>query len=151
MSEEDAALFWKVDTPTDPASGEESADPILDSTEATPVKGLCLETTTLPEPARATSTPAVDCDIRKVTPVETVQDTKSAVQSQATNTVDVDEVQGDEVAILRCRQVMTGTQTGNGDSFKETETLNLKGTLSEDASSTTPIETTSLDYPGPKT
>ncbi len=34
MSEEDAALFWRVDTPTDPVSGEDSADPTLDSTEA---------------------------------------------------------------------------------------------------------------------
>ncbi len=82
MSEEDAALFWRVDTPIDPVSGKESADPVLDSTEATPVKGLCLETMTLPTSVRATSAPAVDCSPGKVALAETAQDTKPAVQSQ---------------------------------------------------------------------
>ena len=49
MSEEDAALFWRVDVPADPVSGEESADQTVESTEAMPAEGLCLETTTLPE------------------------------------------------------------------------------------------------------
>ena len=118
-------------------SGEESADPTLDSTEATPVKGLCLETTTLLEPARATSVPAVDCGPRKVTLAETEQDSKPAVRSQATKTESADEIQEAETAIPRLRQVTTGTQTGNGESFQETEILNLKETLSEDASSHT--------------
>ncbi len=150
MSEEDAALFWKVYTPTDPVSGDESTDPILDSTEATPVKGLCLETTTWPEPARATNVPAVDCGIRKVTLAETAQDTKPAVQSQANHTVDVDELQGDEIDISRLHQVTTGTQTESGDSLQEAKTLNLKETLSEDTSSNTPIETTSCGLPQSK-
>ncbi len=93
MSEEDAALFWGVGTSTDPVSGEEGAGSTVDSTEATPVKGLCLETTTLPEQTRATNAPTVDCGIGKTTSAETAQDTKPAVQSQATNTVVVDEIQ----------------------------------------------------------
>ena len=118
MSEENAALFWRVDTPTYPVSGEEGAGPVLDSTEATAVKGLCPETTTLPEPARAASAPAMGCGPRKVILAETEQDTKPAVQSQATNTVDTDEIQEAETAIPRLHQVTTGTQTGNGDSFQ---------------------------------
>ncbi len=86
----------------------------------------------------------MDCGPRKVTLAETEQDTKPAVRSQATNTEDADEIQEAETAIPRLRQVTTGTQTGNGDSFQQTETLNLKETLSEDASSNTPIETTSF-------
>ncbi len=112
MSEEDAALFWRVDTPTDPVSGEENADPTLDSTETTPVKGLCLETTTLPWQARATSTPVVDCGPRKVTLAETEQDRKPAVQSKSTNMEDADEIQEAATAIPRLRRVTTGTQTG---------------------------------------
>ncbi len=150
MSEEDATLFWRVDTPTDPVSGEESVDPTLDSTEATSVKGLCLETMTLPKQARATSAPAVDCGPRKVTLAETEQDTKPAVQSQASNAVDVDEIQEAETAIPRLCQVTTGTQTGNGDSLQEAETLNLKETVSEETSSNTPTETTSCGLSQPK-
>ncbi len=93
MTKEDAAIFWGMDATTDPVSGEKSTDPALDSTEATPVKGLCLRAMTLPEPVIATSEPAVDCSTVKVAPAETVQDTKPAVQPQATNTVDVDENQ----------------------------------------------------------
>ncbi len=48
----------------------------------------------MPEQARATNAPAVDCDIRKATQAETALETKPAVQSQAKNTVDVDEIQG---------------------------------------------------------
>ncbi len=62
MSEEDAALFWRVDTSTDPVSGGERADIALDSTEATPAKGLCLTATTLPEPVIASH----QCARRKV-------------------------------------------------------------------------------------
>ena len=83
MSEEDAALFWRVDTPTDLVSGEESAGQTLEPIEATPVEGLCLETMTLPEQARATNAPTVDCGIRKTTSAKNAQDTKPAVQSQA--------------------------------------------------------------------
>ncbi len=68
MSEEDAALFWRVDTPTDPVSGQESADPALYSAEAMPVNGLFLRATTLPEPMIATSVPAVACSTAKVAP-----------------------------------------------------------------------------------
>ncbi len=152
MSEEDAALFWKVDTPTDPVSREESADTTPDSTETTPAKGLCLETATLPEQARATNAPTMDCGIRKTRPTsaEIAQDTKPAVRSQATNTVDINEIQGDEIAIPILHQVTTGTQTESGDSSSEVETLNLKETLSEDASLNTPIETTSSGQSQPK-
>ncbi len=94
------------------------------------MKGLCLETTTLPEPARAASTPAVDCGPRKVIPAETEQTTNPAVQSQATNTEDADEIQKTETAIPRLRQATTATQTGNEDSLQEAEILNLKETLS---------------------
>ncbi len=150
MLEEDAALFWRVGAPTDTVFGETSTDLVLDSIEAMPVEGLCLETTTLPEPVRAASAPAVECSTVKVAQVETAQDTKLAVQPQATNTVDVDETQEAETAIQKLRQVMTGTQTGNGDSLQEAGTLNLKETLSEDASSDTPIETTSFGLTQPK-
>ncbi len=92
MSEEDAVLFWRVDTIIDPVSGEEDTYSALGLTEATPVKGLCLRTTTLPEPVIATSSPAVDCSTAKVAPAETAQDTKPAVQPQVTNMVDVDEI-----------------------------------------------------------
>ncbi len=141
MSEKDAALFWRIDTPTDPVSGEESAYPVLDLIEAMPVKGLCLEITPLPKPVRATSAPAVDCGTGKGALAETAQDTKPAVQSRATTTVDVDEIQEAGTAIQRLCQVTTGTQTESGDSLQEAETLNLKETLSEDTSSDTPIET----------
>ncbi len=141
MSDEVAALFWRVDTPADPVSGEESADPTVDSTGATPARGLCLETTTLAEQARATNASTVNCGIRKTTSAETVLDTKPAVQSQAINTVDVDEIQEAEISISRLRQVTNGTQTESGDSLQGTETLNLKETLSEETSSKTPIET----------
>ena len=150
MSEEDAALFWRADTSTALVSGEESAEPTLDSTEATPVRGLCLETTTLPEQARATNTPTMDGGIGKTASAETAQDTKPAVQSQATNTVVIDEIQGDEVAVLRLCQVTTGTQTESGDSSPEAETLNLKERVSEDVSLSTPIETTSFGPAQPK-
>ena len=150
MSEEDAALFWRVDTPTDPVSGEESTDPTLDSTEAMPVKGLSLEITTLPEQARATDAPAVDCGTRRATPAEAEQDNKAAVRSQATNMEDAEEIQEAETAISRLPQVTTSTQTVSGDSLQEAETLNLKETLSEDTSSNTQIETTSCGPPQPK-
>ncbi len=80
MSEEDAALFWRVDTPTGPMSEETSAHPALDTTEATPVRELCLEATALPEPGVATSVPAVESSTVKVAPVEITQDTKPAMQ-----------------------------------------------------------------------
>ncbi len=111
MSEDDAALFWGVDTPTNPVSEETSADPALDSTEAMPVEGLCLRAMTLPTPVVTTNAPAIKDSTMKIAPAKTVQDTKPAVQSQATNTVDVDEIQGDEIAILRLHQVTTDTQT----------------------------------------
>ena len=59
MSEEDTALFWRLDIPTDLVAGEENAGHTLESTEASPAEGLCLETTTLPEQAKATNTPTV--------------------------------------------------------------------------------------------
>ncbi len=68
MSEEDATLFWRVDTPTDSVSGEESAGQTLGSAEATPAEGLCLESTTLPEQERATKVPTAHCNIEKTTP-----------------------------------------------------------------------------------
>ncbi len=92
MSEEEDALFWRVDTPSNPVSGKKSAEPALDSTEATPVKGLCLEATTLAEPAVATSVPTVESRAMQVAPVEITQDTKPAMQHRATNTVDADEI-----------------------------------------------------------
>ncbi len=150
ISEEDAALFWGVDTPTNPMAGEESADQTLESTEATPAEGLCLETTTLPEQARAINMPTKECSIGKTIPAEAAQDTGPAVQSQATNTVVVDEIQGNEIAIPMLRQDTTGTQTESGDSSLEAETLNLKETMSEETSSNTPIETTSSGPPQPK-
>ncbi len=113
MSEEDAALFWRVDTPTDLVSGEESAGQTLESTEATPAEGLCLETTTLPKQARATNAPTMDCGVRKTTSAEIVQDTKPAVQSQATNTVDVDEIQEAEIAVSRLRQGSSSSSSSN--------------------------------------
>ncbi len=61
---------------------------------------------TLPEPVRATSAPTVGCGKRKVTPAETEQDTKPAVQFQVTNTVHVDEIQEAERAVLQPRQKM---------------------------------------------
>ena len=144
------ALFWRVHTPTDLVSGEESADQTLESTGATPVEGLCLETTTLPEQVRTTNAPTVDCGIRKTTSAEIAQDTKPAVKSQATNTVEVDEIQEAEIAISRLCQVTTGTQTESGDSLQRAETSNLKETLSEEASSNTPIETVSFGLSQPK-
>ncbi len=150
MSEEDAALFWSVDTPTDPVSGEENTDQTLESTEATLAEGFCLETTTLPEQARATNVLTVHCNMRKTIPAET-QETKPAAQhAQATNTVVVDEIRGEEIAIPILRQLTTGTQTGSGDSSLEAETLNLEETVSEDTSSNTPIETTSSGPSQPK-
>ena len=150
MSEEDAALFWRVDTTTDPGSGKKSPDSALGLTEATLVKGLCLGTMTLLEPVIATSAPAIKCSTVKVAPAETAQDTKPAVQPQATNTVDVNEIQNAKAAIQRLRQVTTGTQTENENGLHYAETLNLKETLSEDASSNTPIETTSFGLTQPK-
>ena len=55
-----------------------------------------------------------------------------------------------ETAIQRLCQVTTGTQTENGDRLQETESLNLKETLSEEVSSNTPIETMSFGLTGPK-
>ncbi len=48
------------------------------------------------------------------------------------------------------RQIATGTQTESRGSLLETETLNLKETLSEETSSNTPIETMSLGRSQPK-
>ena len=90
------------------------------------------------------------CSIRKTNSAETTQDTKPAVQSQATNTVVVAEIPGNETTIPILCQVTVGTQTESGDSSLETETLNLKETLSEETSSNTPIETTSSGPPQPK-
>ncbi len=81
ISEEDAALFCSIDIPTDLVSGDESAGQTLASTEATLAEGLCLKTMTLPEQAKTTNTPTVECSIRKTTSAETAQDTKPAVQS----------------------------------------------------------------------
>ena len=150
MSEEDAALFWRVDTPTDPVLGEESAGQTLESTEATPVEGLCLEAMTSPEQARAVNMPTDECSIRKNTPAETAQDTKPAIQSQATDPVIGDEIQRNEIAAPLLRQATTGTQTESGDSLLETETLNLKETMHEETPSNTPIETMSSGPPQPK-
>ena len=136
MLEEDAALFWRVDTPTDPVLGEESAGQTLESTEATPAEGLCLEATTSPEQARAVNMLTDECSIRKNSRAETAQDTKPAVQSQATNPVVGEEIQGNEIAVPLLRQATTGTQTESGDSLLEAETLNLKETMSEQTSST---------------
>ena len=80
MSEEDAALFWRVDTPTDPMAGKESASQTLEPIEATPAEGLCLETTTLAKQARATNAPTVDHSVRETTSAEIAQDTKPAIQ-----------------------------------------------------------------------
>ncbi len=65
----------------------------------------------MPEPVTALSAPAVECSAVKIAPAETVQDTKSAVQPQTTNTVDVGEMQKTETAIHRLHQATTGTQT----------------------------------------
>ncbi len=150
MSEEDAALFWSIDIPMDPVLGEESAIQTLESIEATVIEGLCLKTKTLPEPVKATNTLTVECSIRKTTPTETVQDTKPAVQSQATNTAVKDETPGTETTISRLRQVTTGTQTDSRSSSSETETLNLRETIGEEISSSTLIETTSAGQSQPK-
>ena len=150
MSEEDAALFWSVDISTDPVSGEKSAGRTLESTEATPTKGLCLGTTTLPEQAKAINAPTVHCSIGKTTSADTAQYPKLAVRSQATNTVVVGEIPRNETVIQRLHQITTGTQTESGSSSLETETLNLKETLSEETFSNTPIETTSSGQPQPK-
>ncbi len=80
MSEEDAALFWKIDTDPDTVAGEESTSLAPDSTEATPVEGLCLRATRLCEPVTALNAPAVDCGTAKAAPTETAQDTKPAAQ-----------------------------------------------------------------------
>ncbi len=150
MSEEDAAIFWRVDTTTDPVSGEESTDSELGLTEATPGKGLCLRATTLPEPVIATSAPAVNCSTAEVAPAETAQDSKPAVQPQATNTVDVDETQEADAAIQRLCHVMTGTQTENENSLQDLETLNLKKTLSQGVLSNTLTETMFFGLTQPK-
>ncbi len=62
-------------------------------------------------------------------------DTKTAVQSQATNTEDTDEIQEAETAVPRLRQVTIGTQTESGNSLQEAKTSNLKETLSEETHS----------------
>ena len=150
MSEEDDALFWRVDTPTDPVLGEESTDPTLDSTEATLTEGLCLRTTTLPTPVVTTTTPEVKDSTVKVVPARSEQDTKPAVQFPATNTEDADETQEAETAIPRLRQATTGTQTELGDSLPEAKTSNLKETLSEETFSNAPKEATSFGLSKPK-
>ncbi len=55
MPQEDAALFWRIDTTTDLTSGEESTNPATGLIEATPVEGLCLRGTILSKPVIATS------------------------------------------------------------------------------------------------
>ncbi len=119
MSEEDAALFWSVGTPTDRVSNEQSTDQTLECMKATPVEGLCLETTTLPAQAKATQVPTMHCSIEKTIPTETAQDTKPAVQSRATNTIVIDGIQGNETAIQILRQITTGTQTESRDGSSE--------------------------------
>ena len=108
------------------------------------------EAMTLPEQAMAPNVPTVQCSIRKTTSAETAQDTKPAMQSQATNTVDVDEISGEKTTIPTLRQIATGTQTENRDSLLDTETLKLKETLSEETSSNTPKETMSSGQSQPK-
>ncbi len=51
------------------------------------------------------------------------------------------EIQKTETAIHRFHQATTGTQTEKKDSLQDSETLNLKETLSENVPSNTPIET----------
>ena len=150
MTEEDAALFWGMETTPDPASGEESTDSDLDSTEVTPAEGLCLRATTLPALVTANSVPAIECITAKIAPAEAAQDTKPAVQSQATNTEDAVEIQKPETAIQKLHQVTLGTQTESEDGLQKRETLNLRETLHEDAPSNTPIETTSFGLTQPK-
>ncbi len=50
MSEEDAALFWEVETCPNPISRRESMDPAPYSVEATLAEELCPGTTGLPAP-----------------------------------------------------------------------------------------------------
>ena len=150
MSEEDAALFWSVDILTDPVSGETSTGQIMESTEATPASRLWPKTTTLPEPAMGPNVPTIQCSMRKTASTETAQDTKPAMQSQATNTVSVDESSGEKTAIPMPCQITTGTQTESGSSLLEAETLTLKEALSEEISSNTPIVTMSSGQFQPK-
>ncbi len=105
MSEEDAALFWSVDIPTDPVAGEMSADQTLESTETTPTGRPCPETITLPEQATAPNASTIQCSMGETTSAETAQDTKPAMQSQATNMVDVDEVSGEKTNIPMLRRL----------------------------------------------
>ena len=121
MTEEDAALFWGIETTTDPASGGESIDSALDSTEVTPAEGLCLRATKLAAPVTANSAPAIEYSMAKIAPAGTAQDTKPAVQSQATNSEDAVEVRKPETAIQKFHQVTLGTQTEREDSLQERE------------------------------
>ncbi len=150
MSEEDAALFWSVDIPADPVSGETGASPALEPAEAAPAGRPCPEAKTLPEQAITPSAPTVQCSIRQATLAEVAQDTQPAMRSQATSTVDVDEVSGEKTNISMPRQITTDTQTENGDSLLGAEVLTLKETQSKETSSNTPIETMSSGPLPPK-
>ncbi len=149
MEEEDA-LFWGIETTTDPASGGESIDSALDSTEVMPAEELCLRATKLAAPVTANSVPAIECSTAKIAPAGTVQDTKPAVQSQATNTEDAVEIQKPETGVQKLHQVTLGTQTESEDSLQEKGTLNLRETLYKDVTSNTLIETTSFGLTQPK-
>ena len=112
--------------------------------------GICLKTKTLPEQANAIDTLTVECSITKAIQAKTAQDTKPAIQSQATDPVVGEEIQRNEIAVPLLRQTTTGTQTKSGDSFREAEILKLKETLSGETSSNAPIETTSFGQYQPK-
>ena len=142
-SEEDAALFWSVDMPTDPVSGGMSADQTLEATEATPTGRLWPETITLSEQVTASKMPTVRCSMKETTPAATAQDTKPAMQSQATSMMDVDEISGEKTIIPMLHQITTGTQTESRNSLLDAEALSLKETLREETSSNPPIETMS--------
>ncbi len=122
MSEEDAALFWKIDADSNSAPQRESANPAPDSTEATPVEGLCLGTMRLPAPVTDLNAPAVDCSTAKAASTDTAQDTKPAAQPHATSTMDAIEIQKPDTAIQRLHQVTFGTQTEGVNSLPKRET-----------------------------
>ncbi len=86
MSEEDAALFWEVETDPNLTSRRDCTYPAPYSVEATLAEGLCPRTTGLPAPMTARSSQAIDCRLVQSAPIETAQDTKPAMQPHATST-----------------------------------------------------------------
>ncbi len=139
-----------MDIPADPVSKRKGAGQALKSTETAPARELCLETKTLPDQANPTDISTMRCDRGRANSAETAQDTKPAVRSQSTTTVDISEISRTETATPVLRQVTTGTQTENESSSLDLKTLNLKETLSEEVSFNTSIETESVGQTPPK-